>query len=812
MKAMGRDNGELDVTVLHVSDTQFGRYHRFPADDSLAGHLIRDLGRLRDIGVPDADLIVLSGDITERGRRTEFGQARAFLDQVGAALDLGPDRMVVVPGNHDVNWNLSEGYFARWRDEHDTDDDDAVPPPYPAKWQHYRDFVSALHDDPAAFTEERPYRVHRFADLRVAVAALNSTINESHRDRDHYGWCGRDQLRWFAGELYTADDLLRIGVLHHNARRRATADNENLRDEDDLTAILGPHLDLVLHGHTHAGKEDRLSSGALILATGSTAVTAQWRPAEVPNQYQVIRVRPGRLTRWARQWDGQGDWIADPRVSRNKNEGVARISLDTPGWTGPVPVIPRGRAHWPPDPRGGPRREEFPELVAAVTRADLARPGSGDQLTVVTRHQDGLDYVLAFRPGAPVRCVGVVEGGADWRTVEQLDARVFAPLRSRGAAELIVVHDGPDDPALRGWADENGVRVKTWTEYNQLLEVGPYRTWLHGQLAADPLYPQALYQPQRYRTVDRFGQSEATDHDDLLESAYRSFLEEDGRLVLVLGEAGYGKSFLVRRLAWRLLENERAGLTPVVVYLRDRDKRQSLDEMVSAALVPSKAAFQPDRFQHSLEAGTLVLLIDGYDEFAVRVGYANAAAQLATFTSALQGKAKVLLTTRPSHFVSTDAVTSRLFENLRTVHDGQVYRLEPFDEGQQRAFLTRWFSLKDKADPDALADTWMRALAKVDNLPELARTPRMLSFMVEDLSLEGIEQAAGQGTVTAAQLYQKLVDRWLSEETSKIDPAAPGTLSPRQRQELLEQLALRLWQAGERDVTKDSLERTRPMC
>ena len=89
-----------------------------------------------------------------------------------------------------------------------------------------------------------------------------------------------------------------------------------------------------------------------------------------------------------------------------------------------------------------------------------------------------------------------------------------------------------------------------------------------------------------------------------------------------------GKSFLVRRLAYRLIENEDAGLTPIVIYLRDRDKRQNLGEMVSATLMLSRAAFQIERFQHSLEAGSLALLIDGYDEFAVRVGYANAAAQL----------------------------------------------------------------------------------------------------------------------------------------------------------------------------------------
>jgi 3',5'-cyclic AMP phosphodiesterase CpdA len=797
-----RIDGKLSVTVLHVSDTQFGRYHRFDAADSLGSYLVRDVAGLADIGVPPVDLVILSGDIAERGKRPEYEQARAFTDQIRQALGLGCERVVVVPGNHDVSWDLSMAAFAEWRDEHEDTD---PPPPYAKKWRHYQDFVTSLHG-PAAFTEEQPYRLHRFEDLRVVVAAMNSTMLESHEE--HYGWCGRDQLRWFADQLAAADGMLRIGVLHHNARRRAQADNENLKDEDALTAILDGHLDLLLHGHTHEGKEDRLADGTLVLATGSAAVTEQWRPGEVPNQYQVLEVRPGELTRWARQWDGQGRWIADPRASRSGNNSRIRIRLDTPGWEQP------GRGDSPPgtpamklDPGDG-RAGDFAAQVEMVTRLDL-----GEQAKIERRVKGGngggrLEYLLAFRPKAPMRCVGIVDGHADAAIIDELDERVFSPLRSRGAdsVELVVVHHGPDDPALRAHARERGVRVKTWTEYNDLLETGAYRAWLRTELDADRLYPQELYQPQRFRDIDRFGRVGRDEREDLLGEVYRVIMAEDGQFVLILGEAGFGKSFLVRRLAYRLLANERASLTPIVVYLRDRDKRQSLEEMVSAALLASRAAFHGDRFQHSLEAGTLALLIDGYDEFAVRVGYANAAAQLRTFTDALRGRAKVLLTTRPSHFRSTDEVTSKLFDSLRVVHQGNVYQLEPFDQEQQRAFLGRWFGLAGQPGPDGLAARWMRALADVDNLPELARTPRMLSFIVEDLSLDEVQQAAGQGTVTAAALYQKLVTRWLGEETIKIDPDAPGTVQAEKRQELLEELALRLWRAGERDVTEDTLQ------
>ena len=72
MNAMGRAGDALSVTVLHVSDTQFGTYHRFDSSDSLSSHLIRDLATLRKDGVPPIDLIILSGDIAERGKRTEY--------------------------------------------------------------------------------------------------------------------------------------------------------------------------------------------------------------------------------------------------------------------------------------------------------------------------------------------------------------------------------------------------------------------------------------------------------------------------------------------------------------------------------------------------------------------------------------------------------------------------------------------------------------------------------------------------------------------------------------------------------------------
>jgi 3',5'-cyclic AMP phosphodiesterase CpdA len=70
--------------VAHLSDLHFGRVHR-PALEPLRRRVV-ELA---------PDLVVVSGDLTQRARAAQFREARAFLDSL-------PGPQVVVPGNHDV--------------------------------------------------------------------------------------------------------------------------------------------------------------------------------------------------------------------------------------------------------------------------------------------------------------------------------------------------------------------------------------------------------------------------------------------------------------------------------------------------------------------------------------------------------------------------------------------------------------------------------------------------------------------------------------------------------------------------------------
>ena len=74
------------MNILQISDLHFGPHYVAHVGEAL----------LRAVEELESDVIVVSGDFTQRAKRQQFQEARAFLDRL-------PRRpTVVIPGNHDV--------------------------------------------------------------------------------------------------------------------------------------------------------------------------------------------------------------------------------------------------------------------------------------------------------------------------------------------------------------------------------------------------------------------------------------------------------------------------------------------------------------------------------------------------------------------------------------------------------------------------------------------------------------------------------------------------------------------------------------
>jgi WD40 repeat protein len=769
----GEAGSRSEITLLQVAGPRFGRGlaasgERLSAAE-LQARIWADVTRHTAAGLPRPDLMVVTGDLTESGSLRESEEALTFLTGLRALLGLEPQRVVIVPGGRDITKAACRAYFAT------CEADDIEPqPPYWPKWRHFASLFQEFYRglDGPVFESAQPWTLFALPELRVAVAGLNSTMAGSHRPEDDYGWIGEAQAAWFAERLgaFERAGWLRIGVTRHDPAPGGGAagrDAALLRDAGTLDQLLGPRLSLLVHGPGPGGDQtDQLGSGLLVV------------PAAAPGQHQFLRVTPDGLDRWSAR-HGSGD--EPERLARRWPSTGGTFSADRAGQGEPA-----DGAAQPPEP-------ERPASPASLLLDRIAE-------VCATRHQNA--KIRRVDADLPHLLITHLQDGfiRQWR----IAAQAGEPGREELAAFLRLVHTGQPEPgselvyegpqpprALREEAQRRGVRLRSFIEFQGLLDLRGYVASQTARLSADPLYPPGLYVPQRYRELDRPGPGV---HDDLADELLAQIAADHGRFVLVLGDFGRGKTFALHEVA-RRIPVELPHLIPLLIELRALDKAHTVDGLVAAHLANhGEDLIDLKAFRYMLAQGRIVLLFDGFDELVTRVSYERAADHLDTLLQAAEGKAKVVVASRTQHFKSHEQVLTALGERLGTLPSRRVLAIEDFTPAQIRAYLVRRYDGDEQA-----ADGRLRLLSGIQDLLGLSTNPRMLSFITE-LDESRLRAVAGmQQTISAAALYEEILTTWLSQEEQRTQgvPGAPAGLKLDDLWEAVTTLAMRLWETGE---------------
>ncbi len=824
---------EPSITILHLSDMQFGRHHRFGrlglggADerfDTLLQRVHDDLAELERSHALRPDIIALTGDLAEWGLKSEFAAVQQFAEGLAARLGLGRERVLVIPGNHDINRKKCSGYF----DDREGDGETPAPPYWP-KWKPFVEFFGELYNgvDGYRFTELEPWTLFELPELRVVVAGLNSTMRESHRDADHYGWLGEGQLRWFAERLrpYAAKGWLRVGLVHHNPVRGATDDDENLRDAGDLREHLGEHLNLLLHGHTHLGRDETLG-GVPVLSTGSAGVKSEQRPEEVPNQYQVVRVTQDAITCFARQYTVQRKrWVGDTRVSRRgdawsyeRKHALVQVHATFPAREPSQPRAPAGAddideddAYRPFAVSRPPAPDDLLRQVMEVCeiRCETQRP----RIERVHHRGPWGDYARVTDPERGTYLLGAREGEL---TATQLDLwikDVHEPFRSRGAtrgatSQLIVASPERLPEALRQRAQERGVQIERLVDYQRILDVGGYLEDLRMRLDADPVYPRERYIEQRVKAWHPVSAESREVHGAAGWITDR-LREPEGSFMLVLAPAGAGKTFLLREVARRLASCQEV-VTPLLIELRRLESAHDVPELAAWHFSQRRLSFPFRAFERELREGRIALLFDGFDELALRVKSSAVPAHFDRILHAARDQARIVVTSRAEHFLSRGAVEELMVQSstsitslggaLQTVARRQILALKGFQREDVERYLVT-------ALGEARGNERMQRLSAVHDLVGLATNPRMLGFLVDIPDKELAQAEKLKGNLTSAALYRIVIeDSWLTLEHRRLNPpgAPPGPTIGALR-DAATRLALHLWRNTSRAIDPSEL-------
>jgi 3',5'-cyclic AMP phosphodiesterase CpdA len=163
--------------------------------------------------------IAVTGDLVNIALEAEFATARAWLESVGT-----PERVTVVPGNHDAYVRATQTRFAEiWRDYLRGDD--------------------AGTANPITFPFVR--RRGPLALIGVSSAVPTPPLMAT-------GWLGPAQLDALDIILtkLSAEQVFRVLLIHHPLRSESLY--KRLTDSGELLALLKRHgVELILHGHDH---------------------------------------------------------------------------------------------------------------------------------------------------------------------------------------------------------------------------------------------------------------------------------------------------------------------------------------------------------------------------------------------------------------------------------------------------------------------------------------------------------------------------------------------------------------------------------
>ncbi|HVK65380.1 MAG TPA: metallophosphoesterase, partial [Polyangium sp.] len=301
------------LRILHLSDLHL---HEGDDPEVLLQPLLTDLrDRVEGLALEKLDFVVVSGDLSNRASPGELACARHFLSRLAEAMGLTAERCIVVPGNHDLDWDtevydfkkrravdpkrLAPGSFVEQENGYLVRDDARYP-------ERFRNFSRHLYHPLCLreypMTPEEQGIALLFPAERIQFLALNSAfeIDEYHRDRSaiHPGALSRalaeaerqvEEARR-RGDLDPDASVLRFAVFHH-----PVTGNEKMADDAFLERLRRADVRAVLHGHVHEDRADLVGylhpvRKSHVVGAGSFGAPADHRPASVPRLYNLITI------------------------------------------------------------------------------------------------------------------------------------------------------------------------------------------------------------------------------------------------------------------------------------------------------------------------------------------------------------------------------------------------------------------------------------------------------------------------------------------------------------------------------------------
>lgn len=319
-----------NLTILHISDL-----HRTPdsyiSNEILLDSLEKEKEQYEKEGIPLPNLIIVSGDLIMGVRgdsdselddlQKQYDEAFEFLTELANIfLNGDKERIIIVPGNHDVSWYHSKKSMEPEDCEGDNEKKKTLKTKYfkgdpKIRWSwdsfqfysiknmneynnrfyYFSEFYKRFYDNNRIFSLEsnQQYNIFDFPEHNIAIVCFNSCYMNDHCNV--IGAINPVCICNASRELRTPKYKNRIllAVWHHNTK--GLPNRMDYMDSSTLSKFLFEGYSLALHGHQHKTQvlyEQPLDNeNKLILFSAGTLCAGGYEiPYGFTRQYNIINL------------------------------------------------------------------------------------------------------------------------------------------------------------------------------------------------------------------------------------------------------------------------------------------------------------------------------------------------------------------------------------------------------------------------------------------------------------------------------------------------------------------------------------------
>ncbi|BBE09773.1 NB-ARC domain protein [Mycoavidus cysteinexigens] len=234
----------------------------------------------------------------------------------------------------------------------------------------------------------------------------------------------------------------------------------------------------------------------------------------------------------------------------------------------------------------------------------------------------------------------------------------------------------------------------------------------------------------------------------------REFLSSNKKVLLLLGEAGSGKSTFnrhVTRLLWD--EYHQSSTTPIPIFIELAEHKLSSEDLIESYLL--KQDFSPESINELRKEKRLVFILDGFDEIQDRTQAFYIHNKLDYWKNA-----QVIISSRPED----------LGENYRTKFQRrgqtsalQEYWLSPTSDDWITAYIQKYIRLSHHTGWDL--KRYQEALNNLPTLKEATRRPFLLRMALDLLPNLSRNESV---PITRIALYDEFISRWWNRSEERL--------------------------------------------